>query len=140
VGCVKEDKCVCGLQEESIAYFNDIEQLDDDCSDTSEEGRPAFAFHLVAVPLYLHECPPLSRDILADSRGIYILHRGQEHGVQRPDGRCIGRNSYAQSGEEVKVSLQRTGVCAEILMRRKLGWVHEDGDDGEVVLCEGSFD
>jgi hypothetical protein len=63
------------LKRAGFPYFDDIKELDHHCSDASEKCGSACALHLVAIPFDFNKCPFLIRDILADSRRVYLVRR-----------------------------------------------------------------
>lgn len=47
------------------------------------------------------------------------------------DGRVYGN---AERGKSSNILFKCAGVCRKVFMRRKLGWIDEDREDGEVIL------
>ena len=69
--CILEKKTL-----EKSTHLDDVEQFRYDSGHPSEKRWSATPFHLLPISLDLDECAFLLGDILADSRGIHVLHRG----------------------------------------------------------------
>ena len=121
--------------------LDSVEELEDDGGDASEERGSDLALHLVAVALDLDKGTFLLGHVLRDAGGIYFVRGWEEHGVWRADGirrrvRVTGVDRDALGAEEVHVAREGARVRPEVFVRGELGRVDEDGDHGEVVLCE----
>lgn len=116
--------------------LNDVEQFGDNCRYSTEEGWSARALHLMAVSLDLDESALLLRDILNDTRRVHLLDVGQEDSRRGPsEGRSGLSGLHVLRFQKFKVPCESPGVGRKVLVRRELGRVDEDGDDGEVVIC-----
>ena len=120
-----------------------VEEFENDGGDASEERGSDLALHLMAVALDLDKGTLLLSYVLHDAGGIYFVHGWEEHGVWRADGirLCVRVASRvdrdALGAEEVDVAREGARVRSEVFVRGELGGIDEDGDHGEVVLCEG---
>lgn len=122
----------CGQSEQTDLH--EVEELDDDGRDPSEEARPTLALHDLLQPLHLDECPALFADVGRDSARVQRLDGREE---QRRDSPVRVRRDGGR-GEGGDVGFEGARVRREVFGRSELGRVDKDRDDGLVAFGEGS--
>lgn len=125
-------RMLCSRATVNNTHLNRIEQFCDHSRDPAEERRARAALHLVPVPHHLDERPLLLLCVLRDPARVHLAHRRHEHrgrGARRPIGPGDG-----ERGEQLEVVRECARVGREVFVRRELRGVHEDREDGEVIL------
>jgi hypothetical protein len=91
---------------------------------------------LLPIALDFYKCALLVGDVLADSCGIHVLHRGHKYSRRR--ARCMRRVRWLVLERRKKSEILRKSarVCGKVFVRRKLRRVDEDGYYGQVILGE----
>jgi hypothetical protein len=120
-------------------HLHGVEELGDDGGDAAEERRPAAALHLVAVAGHLDERPALVRDGLRDPGRVHLAHRRREDGRRAAHRVSASGHGHGERVEQRKVARERAGVRREVLVRRELRRVDEDGEDREVVRPQAAL-
>jgi len=124
-------------------HLDDIEELCDDGSYSSEEGGAGLALHLVTVSLDFDEGALLLLHVLHDAGGIHFVHGWNEDGGRVPGLAGAGAVDGGEGRlgfQELEVGWECTGIGCEVFVWGELGRIDEDGDDGEVVFGEGLAD
>jgi len=86
----------------------------------------------MAVPLDLDKGAFLLRNVLNNTGRIHLRHVRQKD--SRRGASDDGSGLHVLGFQEFQVFCERPGIDCEVLVWRELCRVHEDGDDGEVVI------